>query len=78
MTSYVRKLNDKFYVSFRNNQIYIFNNDSSIFNFPQDFYSINSDITFDFRIDATAKASLLEVAQNYAPDPRMLYDTEKF
>jgi len=78
MTNFcVRKLDNKFYVSFQNNQIYVYNNDGIIFNFPEDFYSINSDISFDFRIDSTAKANLMEVAQNYGPS-RMLYDPEKF
>jgi hypothetical protein len=78
MTNFcVRKLDNKFYVSFRNNQIYVYNNDGIIFNFPEEFYSINSDISFDFRIDSTAKANLMEVPDRYSPS-RMLYDTEKF
>ena len=73
MTKYIRKQNNQFYISYNNNNAYLLD----IFNFPEDFYSINSDVSFDFRIDSTAKANLMEVAQNYSPS-RMLYDPEKF
>lgn len=75
MTNFsVRKLDNQFYVSFRNG---IANVSSSDINFPESFYRWNSDVTFDLKIDQNARDSLMKVAANYGL-ARMLYDPDKF
>jgi len=75
MTNFsVRKLNNQFYISFRNG---IANVASSDVNFPESFYRWNSDVTFVLKINQNARDNLMKLAQNYNVN-RMLYDSYKF